>query len=173
MNKSLCGIVAVACVMAVAGGASASSVSEREYKRGFADCSRGDYDQNQHGSSYKRGCRAAEDSGQSTGASVRDKANRDEMRAVCRGSVIGRFHHFARTVRITKTEHERGNWQLYGDAVLDDGSTSDFVCMFSSTGHFMRLEASQPMGGHNQLDHEGYCPPDVAEANRYQYPGCN
>jgi hypothetical protein len=41
--------------------ADASSVSQREYKRGYADCSKGRYDQNQHGASYKKGCRAAED----------------------------------------------------------------------------------------------------------------
>jgi hypothetical protein len=33
----------------------------RAYKRGYADCSKGKYDQNQHGASYKKGCRAAED----------------------------------------------------------------------------------------------------------------
>jgi hypothetical protein len=95
------------------------------------------------------------------------------MKAACRGSVIGRFHHFTRSVGIRKVEHMQGKWQLYGDAVLDDSSSSVFVCIFSSSGHLMRLEASQPTGGHTQMDDEGYCPEDVAEANRYQYPGCN
>lgn len=39
----------------------ASTASEREYQRGYNDCSQGRYDQNQHGKSYKQGCRAAED----------------------------------------------------------------------------------------------------------------
>jgi hypothetical protein len=57
------GITLVTCamVLAVATTASASTASQREYKRGYADCSKGNYDQNQHGASYKRGCRAAED----------------------------------------------------------------------------------------------------------------
>jgi hypothetical protein len=38
----------------------ASTVSQREYKRGYNDCSKGRYDQYQHGASYKKGCRAAE-----------------------------------------------------------------------------------------------------------------
>jgi len=47
--------------MGVTSSAMASTASEREYKRGYADCTAGRYDQNQHGASYKRGCRAAED----------------------------------------------------------------------------------------------------------------
>jgi hypothetical protein len=39
----------------------ATTASEREYQRGYKDCSHGRYDQNQHGTSYKKGCRAAED----------------------------------------------------------------------------------------------------------------
>ena len=54
--------VAVAILIAAAAPASlASTASEREYQRGYNDCSRGRYDQNQHGESYKKGCRAAED----------------------------------------------------------------------------------------------------------------
>ncbi|MBK5964402.1 hypothetical protein CCR95_09975 [Thiocystis minor] len=39
----------------------ASTVAEREYQRGYDDCRHGRYDQDQHGESYKKGCRAAED----------------------------------------------------------------------------------------------------------------
>jgi hypothetical protein len=39
----------------------ASTAAEREYKRGYDDCLQGRYDQDQHGESYKKGCRAAED----------------------------------------------------------------------------------------------------------------
>jgi hypothetical protein len=41
--------------------ANASAASQREYKRGYDDCAAGRYDQNQHGASHKKGCRAAED----------------------------------------------------------------------------------------------------------------
>jgi hypothetical protein len=41
--------------------ASATTASQREYKRGYADCAAGRYDQDRHGASYKKGCRAAED----------------------------------------------------------------------------------------------------------------
>lgn len=39
----------------------AATASEREYRRGYNDCLHGRYDQDQHGASYKKGCRAAED----------------------------------------------------------------------------------------------------------------
>ena len=48
-------------IAAAAPMALASTASEREYQRGYNDCSQGRYDQNQHGESYKKGCRAAED----------------------------------------------------------------------------------------------------------------
>jgi len=50
-----------ALIAAAAPAALASTASEREYQRGYNDCSQGRYDQNQHGESYKKGCRAAED----------------------------------------------------------------------------------------------------------------
>jgi hypothetical protein len=54
--------VAVAILFTAAAPAGfASSASEREYQRGYNDCLHGRYDQNQHGESYKKGCRAAED----------------------------------------------------------------------------------------------------------------
>ncbi|MFO1126067.1 MAG: hypothetical protein U1E25_12935 [Methylocystis sp.] len=53
-----------------AAGASASTASQREYRRGYADCKAGRWDENQHGESYKNGCRAAEDqrAGKAAGA---------------------------------------------------------------------------------------------------------
>ncbi len=54
--------VAVAFLIAAAAPAGfASTASEREYQRGYNDCLHGRYDQDQHGESYKKGCRAAED----------------------------------------------------------------------------------------------------------------
>jgi len=62
-------LLAVAVLIAVAPAAFASTAAEREYQRGYNDCSHGRYDQNQHGESYKKGCRAAED-GQKANASA-------------------------------------------------------------------------------------------------------
>jgi hypothetical protein len=53
--------LAIAALIAAAPTAYGSTVAEREYQRGYNDCSHGRYDQNQHGESYKKGCRAAED----------------------------------------------------------------------------------------------------------------
>jgi hypothetical protein len=159
--------------VALAGTAQAASVSEREYKRGYADCLRGDYDQNQHGASYKRGGRAAEDGGKGTGHTVSKSADANAMCSICRGAVIGRFNPRARSVKIQIVEHQNFGWGFYGSVVLDDGATSDFVCMFSSTGKFKRVNASDPIGASNEMDHEGYCPPDVTEADRYKFLDCN
>jgi len=63
-------IFATICVtaLALATGALASTASQREYKRGFADCSAGRWDEEQHGVSYKNGCAAAEAKGKTGGA---------------------------------------------------------------------------------------------------------
>lgn len=54
-------LIAISCLLALAGSAAeASTASQREYKRGFSDCSAGRWDKNQHGFSYKEGCAAAE-----------------------------------------------------------------------------------------------------------------
>lgn len=60
MNNKLYYCVAAALAFTLATGALASTASQREYKRGFADCSAGRWDQEQHGESYKKGCDAAE-----------------------------------------------------------------------------------------------------------------
>ncbi len=173
MHKMIFTVVLTASTLAVAGLANASTVSEREYKRGYNDCLRGDYDQNQHGASYKRGCRAAEDSGKGTGHEVKAKADANKMREICDGAVTGKFNPHARSIRISNVEHQNFGWGVYGSVVLDDGATSDFVCMFSSAGQFKRVNASDPVGASIHMDHEDHCPPDVSEADRYKYPGCN
>ena len=58
--KLFVSIAAGLLALAVVAPASASSASQREYKRGYSDCLAGRYDQDQHGASYKRGCRVAE-----------------------------------------------------------------------------------------------------------------
>jgi hypothetical protein len=61
MMKYLTNAVASGLALTFAASASASTASQREYRRGYADCSAGKWDKNQHGVSYKKGCRAAED----------------------------------------------------------------------------------------------------------------
>ncbi|NEX21329.1 hypothetical protein G3480_13575 [Thiorhodococcus mannitoliphagus] len=54
--------LAIALLIATAAPVTlASTAAEREYQRGYDDCSHGRYDQDRHGESYKKGCRAAED----------------------------------------------------------------------------------------------------------------
>ncbi|WP_051955531.1 hypothetical protein [Beijerinckia mobilis] len=53
-------LITASATLAFVNGAGAETASQREYKRGFSDCSQGKYDQNQHGASYKKGCAAAE-----------------------------------------------------------------------------------------------------------------
>lgn len=57
MNKNLAVIAGL--LIFAAGAASASTASQREYARGYADCAAGRYDEYQHGVSYKAGCDAA------------------------------------------------------------------------------------------------------------------
>ncbi len=68
--KYLMSAAVSAVALTIAVPASASTASQREYKRGYADCAAGKWDDNQHGESYKKGCRAAEDKrgGAATGA---------------------------------------------------------------------------------------------------------
>ena len=67
-------IVISVLATAIIPSAYASTASEREFKRGYNDCLHGRYDQNQHGESYKKGCRSAEDhqKSQPTTASERE-----------------------------------------------------------------------------------------------------
>ncbi|PPD43655.1 MAG: hypothetical protein CTY15_08905 [Methylocystis sp.] len=58
MKNTIC--LAGALALTFATGALASTASQREYKRGYADCAAGRWDQEQHGASYKKGCDAAE-----------------------------------------------------------------------------------------------------------------
>jgi hypothetical protein len=172
--KNLLTLVTIACGMVVmAAGAQAASVSEREYRRGYNDCLVGNYDQNQHGASYKRGCRAAETSGKGTGHTQKDKADPAYMKSACNGAVHGRFGSYLMSMNMGKAEHQNHGWALNGTAVMDNGGVSNFTCMFSSTGTLKGINASDPDAGFQEMDHEGYCPPDVSEANRYQFPGCN
>lgn len=171
--KQLAPLCLALAVLASAGAAHAAGVSEREYKRGYNDCLKGEYDAEQHGASYKRGCRAAEESGKTSGHQIQGKADKAIMKIACRASLVGRFYPHTRAVRIQTTEHTASGWTLYGEAVMDDGGRSEFACMFSSNGHLKRTNASDPQGASYDMDAESYCPQNVSEANRYMYPGCN
>jgi hypothetical protein len=162
-------------MVAFATAANAASVSEREYKRGYNDCLAGRYDQNQHGASYKRGCRAAEDSGKSNRQTshANQNVNKNHMKDICRGAVVGRFNPHARSVQVGNVEQQDYGWGVFGNVVLDDGATADYVCMFSSAGVFKRVNAGEPTGASTEMYHEDHCPPDVSEADRYKYPACN
>jgi hypothetical protein len=167
-------IAGTACMgLAAFGFIGQAAASEWQFKRGYADCLRGSYDPIFHSSAYKRGCRAAEASGKTTGHTISSSTNKASLAPVCRGAVIGRFNPHASHVNIGNIEHQNFGWGVYGIVTLDDGSTSDFVCMFSSDGHFKRVNASDPVGASYEMDHEEYCPVDVTEADRYRYPGCN
>jgi hypothetical protein len=71
-------------MIASAPAALASTASEREYQRGYNDCLHGRYDQDQHGESYKKGCRAAEEGGSSNSGSPRQasKARISDLRGM-------------------------------------------------------------------------------------------
>lgn len=68
MKNNIVAMISVIALTMIAAGASASTASQREYKRGYADCKAGRWDENQHGASYKKGCRAAEDQRAGAGA---------------------------------------------------------------------------------------------------------
>jgi hypothetical protein len=71
MKNNIVAVISVIALTMIAAGASASTASQREYKRGYADCKAGRWDENQHGESYKNGCRAAEDQRAGTGAGAK------------------------------------------------------------------------------------------------------
>lgn len=83
MKNNIVAVVSVIALTMIAAGASASTASQREYKRGYADCKAGRWDENQHGESYKKGCRAAEDqrAGTGTGAKPADGGLRGDKTA--------------------------------------------------------------------------------------------
>jgi hypothetical protein len=58
--KSVLAFVAGLAAFVGATPSSAFTATQREFRRGYVDCARGRFDPDQHGESYKRGCRAAE-----------------------------------------------------------------------------------------------------------------
>ena len=89
------------------------AVEKFEYKRGYNDCLRGEYDQDQHGASYKRGCRAAHLDDQGIGG----RAN--SLPLVCldqQALADGRLHGGNQHLRRHLTAHETGLDSLFQSA---------------------------------------------------------
>lgn len=78
--KILIAMTAGIVVLASVSGAGASTASQREYKRGYKDCLAGRWDENQHGASYKKGCRAAEDKRNAAGGATPATAEKPSSR---------------------------------------------------------------------------------------------
>ena len=49
MKNNIVAVISVIALTMIAAGASASTASQREYRRGYADCKAGRWDENQHG----------------------------------------------------------------------------------------------------------------------------
>ena len=133
-------------MVALATAANASTASEREYKRGYADCSQGKYDQNQHGASYKAGCRAAEDAMKSGSTSSGGSANvvdvagvkvpKAAMDACFNDAVKGVFQTKPSNVHVVKAAQE-GADNFYIE--LSDGH-KHVVCTVNSKGEIFNTE---------------------------------
>ncbi len=68
--KYMIAVATTGLALSFAASAFAATASQREYKRGYADCASGKWDENQHGESYKKGCRAAEDKRNAAGGAA-------------------------------------------------------------------------------------------------------
>jgi hypothetical protein len=143
--------------LAIAGAASASSASQREYKRGYADCSAGRYDQDQHGDSYKKGCRAAEDKKGGSGGSAAAPADASlpastsaaakpvspgNMKAYCRGDVAGATATkpiYVKAGKVVKAKD--GSYSVKAIADLGSQGKKPFECDFDAQGNFLHTKS--------------------------------
>lgn len=109
-------VAAVILALSMATAASAkTSASQREYKRGYADCMAGRWDENQHGASYKKGCRAAEDKRGAAGGAVQGQ---DSGAAAAPSSRMPSKNEQACLRRVTQVTKN-------GDVVLLSSETSE------------------------------------------------
>ena len=151
MKLCFAAVSAAVIALTVATSVSASTASQREYKRGYADCLAGRWDDNQHGASYKSGCRAAEDKkkaggaagGEATsGAAAGAEASSDNisepvmksMLAACRARAAKAYKADANMVD-TKYEGTRtdGTHPVNGMIRINDQEKT-FQCNFNKTG---------------------------------------
>jgi hypothetical protein len=143
--------------LAIAGAASASTASQREYKRGYADCAAGRYDQDRHGESYKKGCRAAEDKQGGAGGNAAAPAGGSlpaatsaaakpvspgNMKAYCRGDVAGLTAtkpYYVTTGRVVKAKN--GAYSVKATADLGAQGKKPFECEFDAGGNFLHSKS--------------------------------
>jgi hypothetical protein len=134
--------------LTVATTAAASTVSQREYRRGYADCMAGRWDENQHGASYKEGCHAAEDKRDSGAGAARGDAQSGQggaggevyetvvkkMLAACRARAA-RAYKASPDMVDTKYEGTRvdGTHPINGAIRIGD-TEKTFQCNFDKTG---------------------------------------
>jgi opacity protein-like surface antigen len=125
-----------ALIAAAAPMALASTASEREYQRGYNDCSQGRYDQNQHGESYKKGCRAAEDeqeeSSTRAGGGLREASGNAE--SACMSAVNSRFDGKVNDIVVTSSEFSQAN-----DLVMLKAGGQTWKCLVSDDGQVQEL----------------------------------
>lgn len=129
---SFVGVVALS-ITGAALAKKASSVSEREYRRGYADCSAGRWDEYQHAESYKRGCRAAEEKrGGASGPSSPAATGPGAMMETCRTRAAKAYNTGADNVE-AKYEGERtdGTHAVNGEIHTTQAT---FQCSFNRSG---------------------------------------
>jgi len=114
--------------------ASASTVAQREYKRGYSDCMAGRFDQDQHGESYKKGCRAAEDKRDAKPAAASTASAPETMMDKCRARAATAYKTGAANIDV-KYEGQRvdGTHAVNG---TNNGASppATFQCSFNRTG---------------------------------------
>lgn len=142
------GIYIGMAMVAFATAANASTVSEREYKRGYADCSQGKYDQNQHGASYKAGCRAAEDAMKSGSTTSGESANVVDVAGVkvpqkaldsCMSDAASAMSVSTKNIKVIKAGQE-GSDTYYIEVA---GPAKHLVCSVNSQGQIFDTRYGQ------------------------------
>ena len=115
-------------------GASASTVAQREYKRCYNDCLAGRFDQEQHGASYKKGCRAAEDKRDAKPAATGPANSADSMMSKCRARAAAAYKASAASIDV-KYEGQRvdGTHAVNGTNNAKSPPAT-FQCSFNKSG---------------------------------------
>lgn len=134
MKRALFCMIALA-TFGLSTSAFAQGVAQREYRRGYNDCAAGRYDQNQHGDSYKRGCRAAEDKkaagGAAPAASAPAAAPEGAMLVACRSRAARAYRARMPDVDV-KYEGQRTDGTHAVNGTAPSGAT--FQCSFNRAG---------------------------------------
>lgn len=119
--------------MTMASAAYASTASQREYKRGYADCAAGRWDEYQHGASYKRGCRAAENKrGDASDPSAPAETGVGAMMESCRARAASAYSAAADGVDVKYEGQRVDGTHAVNGTVSESGAT--FQCSFNRNG---------------------------------------